>query len=44
MKSTGRPISVHTLQIQEFRNGKVVRAWTFENGLTIPTQLGMLAH
>lgn len=43
-KSTGRSISVHTLQVQEFRKGKVVRAWAFENGFAIPEQLGLFSH
>ncbi|HYQ05300.1 MAG TPA: nuclear transport factor 2 family protein [Polyangiaceae bacterium] len=42
MKKTGKPVSVHYIQIDKFVGGKTKNMWLFMNGAAAAAQLGML--
>jgi hypothetical protein len=39
---TKRPIAIHVVDIFKIKDGKVVRAWTYQNSLEMQQQLGLL--
>ncbi len=41
IKATKRPVSLHLVDVLKIKDGKVARAWTFQNSLEMQTQLGL---
>ncbi len=41
IKATKKPIAIHIVDVFEIKNGKVARAWTFQNSLELQQQLGL---
>lgn len=41
IKATKRPVSLHLVDVLKVKDGKVARAWTFQNSLEMQTQLGL---
>jgi predicted ester cyclase len=41
LPATKRPIAIHIADVFQIRDGKVARAWTFQNGLELQQQLGL---
>jgi uncharacterized protein (TIGR02246 family) len=42
IRPTGKPVSVHFLDIVQFKEGKFVRGVTYSNGIELLTQVGMI--
>lgn len=41
IKPTKKPIAIHLVDIFKVQNGKVVKAWTYQNSLELQQQLGL---
>jgi steroid delta-isomerase-like uncharacterized protein len=41
IKATKKPIAIHLVDIFKIKDGKVVRAWTYQNSLEMQQQLGL---
>jgi predicted ester cyclase len=43
IKATNKPVNIHQLEIDELKDGKFVKAWSFGNGNEMLGQLGVLS-
>jgi predicted ester cyclase len=41
-RATGKPVSLHFLDIAQVKNGKIPRFWTWSNGVEFMTQIGAI--
>lgn len=41
MRATNKPVAIHVVDIFKIKDGKVARAWTYQNSLEMQQQLGL---
>lgn len=44
MKASNKPVSLHSAEIYQIANGKMIHGWSYSNGGELMMQIGMMGH
>ncbi|MEO7112771.1 MAG: ester cyclase [Polyangiaceae bacterium] len=44
MKASNKPVSLHSAEIYQIANGKMIHGWSYSNGGELMMQIGMMKH